>query len=332
MILECEPGVRLTHKAMGTIMTHRAFGLSAKVCLDEVSREIGRIERLLSRFLPESDVSRVNGSAGIQSEKVSPDTFEVLAKSVEFSRKFPETFDVTIEPLVQLWSTGKEASVQPDEVNIMQILPLVNFRDLILDPWEMTAELRFIGQSIDLGGIGKGYAGDQILEVFKAFGIESAFSNLGGNVVTLGSKPDGAPWQIGIQHPRQEDRLIGIVSVVDQSVVTSGDYQRCYTDIQGNRHHHILNPSTGYPSRSGLISVTVVAERSMTADALSTMLFVAGLEKGLEILRCYPAAEAVLVDEDLQVFVTEGLKDYFLADEGINCNIFDRRKEKIKHE
>jgi len=218
---------------------------------------------------------------------------------------------------------GKGSFAQRDETSIKQLLSLVDYRDLILDPWEMTVGLKNVGQSVDLGGIGKGFAGDKILDVFKEYGISSAYSNLGGNVVTLGAKPDGSPWHVGIQHPRQENRLIGSVSVVGKTVVTSGDYQRYFTDNQGIRHHHILNPSTGYPSQSGLVSVTIVAERSLVADALSTTVFIAGMEKGLELLRGFPQTEAILVDADVQVFVTKGLKDRFQADEGIQLNILE---------
>jgi thiamine biosynthesis lipoprotein len=117
--------------------------------------------------------------------------------------------------------------------------------------------------------------------------------------------------------------LIGSVSVVDKTVVTSGDYQRCFTDSQGKRHHHILDPTTGYPAESGLISVSIVTEKSLAADALSTILFVAGMEKGLEFLRSFPQTEAILVDSDLQVYVTQGLRTRFQADKGIEVTILD---------
>ncbi len=323
MFLENRLAAQTTHYAMGTVMTHKAFGSYAEDSLEAVGREVERIEGLLSRFLPASEISRVNESAGIQSEKVSFDTYAVLSKAVEFSRACPGCFDVTIEPLIRLWNSGKASLTPPDEASIQQALPWVNYRDLILDPWEMTAGLSHIGQAVDLGGIGKGFAGDRIREVFKGFGVASAYSNLGGNVVALGAKPDGSPWQVGIQHPRQEDRLIGRVSVVDQSVVTSGDYQRYFIDGRGKRRHHILNPTTGYPAESGLISVSIVTQKSLAADALSTILFVAGREKGLECLRSFPQTEAILVDSDLQVYVTAGLRDRFQADQGIDVTILD---------
>jgi thiamine biosynthesis lipoprotein len=322
------PSTTLSHHAMGTVMSHKVFGANADASLEAVRGEITRLERLLSRFLPDSDISRINDFAGIQSIKVSPETFDVLSKAIEFSRTCPGCLDVTIEPLVDLWNMARESGIPPDELCIQHVLPLVNDQDVILDAWEMTAGLSNIGQAIDLGGIGKGYTGDRLREVLKAFSVTSAYSNLGGNVITLGTKPDGSPWRIGIQHPRQEKNILGTVSVVDESVVTSGDYQRFFTDSQGKRHHHILNPTTGYPAESGMISVTIVSEKSLIADALSTILFVAGLEQGLAFLDRFPGTEAVLVDTDLRIHVTSGLEDRFQAIEGAEVIILNKEKEK----
>ncbi|HVP21580.1 MAG TPA: FAD:protein FMN transferase [Anaerolineaceae bacterium] len=324
MFLDNRLAGQTTHPAMGTVMAHKAFGGQAEECLSAVREEIDRLENILSRFLPDSDISRINNSAGIQCKAVSSDAYEVLSQAVEFSRQCPGCFDVTVGPLVVLWNSYKNKATPPDESSIQQALPLVNYRDLILDPWELTAGLNHVGQSLDLGGIGKGFAGDRIMEIYQEYGISSAYSNLGGNVVTVGTKPDGSPWQIGIQHPRLENKIIGSVSVVNQTVVTSGDYQRYYTDRQGKRHHHILNPRTGYPSDSGLISVSIVTEKSLAADALSTILFVAGMEKGLGILRSFPQTEAILVDSDLQVYVTPGLRYRFQADQGIGVTILGK--------
>lgn len=318
--------VQTTHYAMGTVMAHKAFGPSASPALAAVRVEIARLEGLLSRFLPNSDISRVNASAGVQNEPVSAETCAVLSAAAEFSRAFPGCFDATIEPLVRLWQRARQTLTVPDAPSIQHALALVDYRDLMLDPgssspYAMTAGLRSAGQAIDLGGIGKGYAGDRILEVYRRFGVTSAYANLGGNVVTLGTKPDGSPWQIGIQHPRQENRIIGAVAVENQSVVTSGDYQRCYTDRAGRRRHHILDPRTGWPAEAGLISVSIVAENSLAADALSTALFVAGLEQGLAGLKKYPRAEAILIDARLHVYLTPGLRHRFTAEQGVALTI-----------
>jgi thiamine biosynthesis lipoprotein len=288
-----------------------------------VCREVARIEGQLSRFLPDSEISRVNRSAGTKGERTSRETHDLLSTAVEFSRDLEGWFDVTIHPLVRLWNRARQSLIQPDAASIRQVLPLVSYRDLILDPGQTTAGLRRVGQSVDLGGIGKGFAGDRIVEVLRRFGISSACSNLGGNVVTVGARPDGRPWQIGIQHPRQEKRLVGSVAVAGETVVTSGDYQRCFIDGGGKRHHHILDPTTGYPAESGLISVSIVTARSVAADPLSTALFVAGLEKGLDALRSFPETEAVLVDTDLHVYVTPGLRTRFRADSGIEVTILE---------
>jgi thiamine biosynthesis lipoprotein len=156
------------------------------------------------------------------------------------------------------------------------------------------------------------------------YGITSACSNLGGHVVTIGSKPDGSPWQVGIQHPRKEDCLIGSVSVCGKSVVTSGDYQRYFKDGRGTRYHHILDPLTGYPADSDLLSVTVVSECSTTADALSTILFVVGTERGLQILADFPDTEAVCIDRDMRVWVTQGLETSFHAAKGVETQVLSK--------
>ncbi len=309
------------YTGMNTVMTHRAFGKHAGIALGAVSNEARRLEGLLSRFIPRSDVSRINESAGLKHEMLSHDTYEVLSRAIEFSKYCCGSFDVTIGPLVALWKEGKDETRPPEDLCIGQALSLVDYKDLILDPGKRTAKLKKAGQSIDLGGIGKGYAADKFLEVFRQYEVTSAFTNIGGNVATLGSKPDGSPWCVGIQHPRQEDSLIGIVCVVGKAVVTSGDYQRYFFGSNGKRYHHILDPLTGYPAESGLVSVTIIGDNSMMADALSTILFLEGMEKGIELLKSFSGIEAIFIDKDLQVHITDGLTESFIASEGISVDV-----------
>ncbi|RRJ64764.1 FAD:protein FMN transferase [Paenibacillus oralis] len=300
---------------MGTGLCHKAYGKNAEKALQAVGAEVKRLERLLSRFAPESDIAKINRLAGRGEVELSPEAFEVLALAGHFSGLCRDAFDVTVGPLVELWDY-KNAAAAPDRERIREALSLVNHADLRLNPASQTAGLRRKGQSVDLGAIGKGYASDKLLGVFRRFGVTSAFSNLGGNVAVLGTKPDGSPWRVGIRHPRRENRLIGAVDVIDKAVVTSGDDQRYFIDALGIRRHHLLDPSTGYPADAGLISVTIVADSTAAADALSTAVFVAGMERGRAILRSFPGAEAVIVDHRLQVYVTRGLNDCFLAAEG----------------
>ncbi len=308
------------HEGMGTLLMHKAYGRHPLWALRAVQREVRRLERLLSRFDPKSEISRINRSAGLGRIKLSRETYALLSKAQEISKLSEGAFDITVGPLIKLWDY-KHSNIVPDETEILKAISLVGFSNLQLDTTSMTAKLRLPGQMIDLGGVGKGYASDRAMEVFRGRGITSAFTNIGGNVSTLGSKPDGSPWQVGIRHPRQEDQLIGAVSVSGQSVVTSGDYERYFIDQQGVRRHHLLDPLTGYPADSGLVSVTVVHETAMLADALSTAVFVSGMDKGLKLLEKIPTAQAVLVDQNLDVHVTKGLKDRFEPARGIRADI-----------
>lgn len=309
--------------SMGTVMSHNAFGIYAEDCLDAVCREVARLESILSRYIPESDVSRINQNAGGNFVEVNPETFNILARSLELSAICDGNFDITIAPLVNLWNIGKNTFTQPSINEIKQVLELVNYRDLILDASSKKVGLSRPRQAIDLGGIGKGYTGDCILEIFRDFGVTSAYSNLGGNVVTLGAKPDGTPWNIGIQHPRLVDSLIGSLAVIDRSIVTSGSYQRFSNDSLGNQFHHIIDPATGYPVESGLVSVTIVSDNSMTADVLSTALFVMGINRGMELLMSFPKTEAILMDSEEKVFVSKGLKGLFQSNKNILYTILE---------
>lgn len=314
---------QVVHFGMSTVIAHNAFGKHSKESLQAVHEEAIRLEKLLSRFIPESEISKINQSAGIKSESISKDTFEVLSEAISFSRLSKGIFDITIGPLVDLWRDNQSSLQPPKNDNIKHALLLVHYNDLLLDKNKRTAQLKRVGQSLDLGGIGKGFAGDKFIQVFKHYNISSAYTNIGGNVLTLGKKPDGSSWRVGIQHPREEKGLIGVVAVENKAVVTSGDYQRYFLDHKGIRYHHILNPLTGYPAQSGLVSVTVVADKSITADALSTILFIAGKEKGLELLGEYRGIEAIFIDLNLRIYITTGLKRYFQAREGISVSVLN---------
>jgi len=307
-----------TQQAMGTVITHRVYGVYAQAGLAAVLEEIIHLEKLFSRFLLDSDISRINQSAGITQERISPETHEILTQAIEFSHMSQGRFDITIEPLTHLWNQMSNSNSSPDKTRIEHLLPLVNYSDIILDPWQMTAGLRYAGQSIDLGAIGKGFAGNAILKIYKKFEISSAITNLGGNVVVSGSKPDGSPWMVGIQHPRDESAIIGAVAVTDCNVVTSGDYQRFFIDGNGVRQHHIIDPLTGYPACSHLMSVTTIAEDSIVSDVLSTTLFIVGMQAGLELLRFFPQVEAIFIDTDMNVFITPGLEKIFFAEQEVN--------------
>lgn len=304
-------------EGMGTVIMHKVFGVGAGDALRVAQGETARLEGMLSRFIEDSEIARINRSAGIAPEKVSGDTYAVLSRAVEFSRRSAGRFDVTVGPLVKVWNVYGGVSSPPEDKRIAEAKALVDYTDIGLDSRAKTVMLRRVGQFIDLGGIGKGFAADVVLERLREYGIDSAFTNFGGNVAALGTKPDGSPWRVGIRHPRQEGGLVGAVSAANRSVVTSGDYMRYFMDGSGRRYHHILDPRTGYPADSGLASVTVLAQSSLDADALSTILFVAGMDEGLAILRQFPRAEAIFIDHSGLVSITGGLGESFEPAAGV---------------
>ncbi len=302
---------------MSTEITYKAFGENAAPAVTQAKAALLRLENILSRFIPGSEVSVINKNAGKGYVNISSETFEVLSCASRISEISNGLFDITVGPLIDLWNYKHSFQVPEDE-KIRHVLSLVNYRDLLLNPDEQSASLRRPEQSIDLGGIGKGYISDCLVKTLQKYGIVSAFVNIGGNVSTLGNKPDGSSWSVGIRHPRYIGCLIGAVKVTGQAVVTSGDYERYFIDDTGKRRHHIINPITGYPVESGLISVTVVADSAMIADGLSTAIFAAGMDKGLGYLTHFPGVDVVLVDNRQRIFITRGLKETYQTVEGID--------------
>ncbi len=302
---------------MSTEITYKAFGENAAPAVTQAKAALLRLENILSRFIPGSEVSVINKNAGKGYVNISSETFEVLSCASRISEISNGLFDITVGPLIDLWNYKHSFQVPEDE-KIRHVLSLVNYRDLLLNPDEQSASLQRPEQSIDLGGIGKGYISDCLVKTLQKYGIVSAFVNIGGNVSTLGNKPDGSSWSVGIRHPRYIGCLIGAVKVTGQAVVTSGDYERYFIDDTGKRRHHIINPTTGYPVESGLISVTVVADSAMIADGLSTAIFAAGMDKGLGYLTHFPGVDVVLVDNRQRIFITRGLKETYQTVEGID--------------
>ena len=306
-----------TQHAMGTVMSHRVYGRRARACLAAVCGCIDEQERRFSRFLPDSEIAAINRMAGEGSVKVSRATYAAVAGALDFARRCQGSFNPCVAPVMDLWRQAASRCCAPAAGEISRALAQVDWRDVVLDPQAGTVFLRRKGQAIDLGGVGKGLVGDALAAVYRECGIASACANLGGNVVAWGCKPDGSPWRIGVQHPRRPEQLTGLLAVSCESVVTSGDYQRYFMDADGNRCHHILDPASGFPARSGLAGVTVVSSSSTAADALSTALFVAGLQRGLDLLNGFPGVEALFITTDLAVYITPGLQERFQAGLGI---------------
>ena len=256
-------------------------------------------------------MNRLNSMAGKDYIKISPETFFVLETARKYSELSKGKFDITIGPLVKAWAIGTDNARIPEQKEVDSLLPLVSYNDIVLNKSTLKAGLARKNQIADLGGIAKGYAGDEAVKILKKNGISSAFINIGGNVVTFGKKPDGSLWKIAIQNPRSGDgNFIGILNVASKAIVTSGDYER-YFIKNGVRYHHILDPSTGYPAESDLIAVTVVYDKSVDADALSTSLFILGMKRGYELIKTINGAEAVFITQKHEIYITKALKNIF---------------------
>lgn len=311
MMFHHKKSAEKTFFALGTVNAVKIYGSKDSSAVDAAIARIHEIENRMSAFLPGSDLSLLRNSAGRGLTQIHRDTFRVLQKAVSFGAMTDGAFDVTVRPLVELWGINKKENFVPSETEIRNALSLVDYRDLQLDQNLWSAALTRPGQALDLGSIAKGFAADEVRQVLLGRGIESAVINLGGNVMALGGRPDGAPWRIGVQNPiAPSGQPIGILSIDEgTAVVTSGSNERFFIR-NGKRYHHLLDPRTGEPVQNSLLSATVICPCSADADAATTALFLLGPEKAEPILRKI-RAEAILIYNDLSVTITNGLSNKF---------------------
>ena len=263
-----------------------------------------------------SGVVAINEQAGIEPVSVRADLLDVLEKALHYAALSDGAFDPTVGPLVQLWGIGTDHERIPGDEEIERALELVNWRDVAIDRAAGTAFLRRSGMALDLGAIAKGYAGDEAARIARAAKVKRAVFDLGGNIVTLGWREErtgkeARPWRIGIQNPLGgRGTYIGVVTVHDTSVVTSGVYER-YFEAGEKRYHHLLSTANGYPVENGLLSVTIVTASSTDADALSTTVFTLGYERGKALIGSLPGVEAIFIFNDQSVRITGGLAGIF---------------------
>jgi thiamine biosynthesis lipoprotein len=255
-----------------------------------VFNEIKRIEGLLSKYDPESQISRLNKSGKL---KVDAEVFYILKKSLEFFSQSQGAFDITVAPLMDLWGFTEKEYTVPDIEKIKKTLDYIGSDKIILQEVNNMVKFRLSKMRVDLGAIAKGYAVDCAVSKLKAAGIKSCLINAGGQIYCLGNKL-GKPWKVAIQDPR-DDKFWGYLNLEDKAVSTSGDYQQ-YFFKDNKRYAHILNPKTGYPASSGIASVTVIAPDGLTADALSTAIFILGREKGEALAKKYPETQVKIVE------------------------------------
>ena len=296
-----------TFFAMDTAMDFTVYGDAA--LLDEAETLIGSLEDQVSVTDEHSDIYAIDHTG---SGSLSGNAAELMAQALELCRRTGGALDISVYPIVQAWGFTTGSYQVPDEETIQSLLPLVDYTQIQYDAATGVVTLPE-GMEIDLGSVAKGYAGQLAAQILRNSGVESALLNLGGNVQTVGAKPDGSPWQIGIKDPQGEDAMM-VLSVEDQAVVTSGGYER-YFEQDGQTYWHIMDPSTGHPADSGLLSVTIVGDEGVVCDGLSTALFVMGLEKAADLWAQSGDFEAVFVTASGEVYITEGLRDRFALTE-----------------
>ena len=306
-----EPIAR-TDYLLGTVVTITIYDSVSEKILDKAFDRIKEIENKMSLNIEGSELNKINEKAGIDYVKVSDETFDVIERGSYYSKISDEKFDITVGPLVQLWDIAGDNPRLPSEEEIKSAKSLINHENILFDKSNKSIKLKEKGMKIDLGGIAKGYTADSVAKVLRDNGVEHAIINLGGNILTMGSKPTGEQWRIGIQNPdTSRGEYIGIVSVEDKTVVTSGIYER-YFEQDGKRYHHILSPFTGYPIENSISGVSIITTKSIDADGLSTSLFSLGVEEGLKKAETLEDVEVIFVTKDDKVYITSGLKDNFV--------------------
>lgn len=300
--------------AMDTYMSLTAYGSKGEEAVKAGIEEIERLDGIWSVGQENSEIAKINQAGN---GEISTDTISVVKKALELSNNTNHAFSMTVYPLMELWGFTSGKYQVPTKEQIKEKLSLVDDTQVVLD--EKNGKLILgNGQQMDLGGIAKGFTSARITKIWREMGVTSGMVSLGGNVQVLGSKPDKSDWKIGVQKPGdKEGNMLGVLSVKDCAVITSGGYER-YFEEAGKTYHHILDTATGTPSESGLTSVTIVSEDGTLADGLSTALFVMGREKAAAYWKEHKEDfETILVEENGDIYVTEGLQDKFQTDEKI---------------
>lgn len=297
--------------AMNTVIEQKWYGESADTVYTGMETKIREIESVLSLHLSQSEIASINENAGVQPVEVSQRTFDLLQRAKELSEQSDGAFDITIAPVVELWGITSDHPHVPTDEELAQAMALMGLEDLVLDEEACTAYLTRPGMAIDLGGIAKGWTADQLREYARELGAERGYVSLGGNLMIIGERPDGDPFKFGLRDPQGDaSTYLGTITLEDGcTMATTGGYER-YFEEDGIRYHHVLDPRTGYPADSDLLSVAVISKDGTLADYLSTTLFVQGLEAAKAAAGSEDYA-LVMVDQENNVWISGSLRGNF---------------------
>jgi thiamine biosynthesis lipoprotein len=269
-----------------------------------VQNEMNRIDKAMSPYKPESELSKINNKAGSEAVLISPELFGLLHESQQISELSNGAFDITYASVGYQYDYRKK--LKPTQDSIDNTIAAINYRAVILDKGKSTVRFSQPNIKIDLGGIAKGYAVKQCLELLKKSGVEHALVSAGGDTGLLGDRR-GRPWYVGIKHPRAEDKTAVQLPLSNEAISTSGDYERYFIE-NGIRYHHIVNPKTGDSARK-VVSVSIIGKDATFVDALSTTVFVKGLQEGMAFIEQLPGYEAIIIDNQQTLHVSEGLQE-----------------------
>lgn len=292
-----------------TLINITIYDTDDEALLDSCFEMCDRYEKLLSMTVDGSDIYRIN-EAGTEEVTVSRDTVILLEEACKYHDISDGMLDITVAPLSALWTDARSRMTPPDEEEILKLLPHVCLDKISVDTDLNTVSKEDPAAMLDTGALAKGYIADRLKELLIQKGVRSAIISLGGNIVTIGSKPDGVPFRIGIKKPfGQADEAAASLKISDMSVVTSGIYERCFT-YDDKIYHHILDPYTGYPRETDLLSATIIGSSSLEGDALSTICLLYGLDKAEELINNTPGTEAVFITKDDKIHYTGGAESY----------------------
>ncbi len=303
--------------AMDTYMTVTAYGDKCTEAVQAAVDEINRLDNLWSVGNSESEISILNENGSVI---LSDETYTVVKEALELYDSTGGLFDITVYPLMVEWGFTTEDYKVPTDDKIKELLKLTGIDKITLDDETHQITLQ-TGTQIDLGGIAKGYTSAKIMDIFSEYGIVSGLVSLGGNVQLYGTKVDGSDWRVGVENPDNTIKAlstsdyIGVVQISDKALITSGGYQRYFVDENGEKHHHIIDPRTGSPSNSGLISVTIVSDDGLLADGLSTSLFIMGKDDAVSYWHEHSDQfDFILVDSEGKIYVSKGIESNFSSE------------------
>lgn len=288
---------------------------NSQKAMDEAYQYIKDMASLFSEFDTGTDIYQVNQAAGKEAVKVAKETLDLVTFGKAKSEEFSGSFEINLGSVSRLWKDTADQNTIPQADQITEGLKHIGYQAIEINQDQSTIKLTDKGSRLDLGAISKGYIADGVAKIIKEHGIKNAIINLGGNLILIGSKPNQEQgWKVGIQNPGQgTGEPVGALFVKDLSVVTSGIYER-FVEVDGKQYHHILDPHTGYPVDNSLASVSVITDVSLEADAYSTILFLLGLEKGMDYVNKTEGLEAIFITRDNKIHLSKGIKDFEIMD------------------